>query len=182
MRRISVVGSSGSGKTTAARAIAGKLGYPCLELDSVYHLPDWTPLPDVEFLEAVGEFAARDRWVIDGNYTSVGVLDLVWKHADTVVWIDVPKRTAMRQVIWRAVTRATTGEELWNSNRERWRNLFKWRPEENIVRWTWTRFDHVREKYEKRMSDPAWGDLDYIRLKSRSEISDFVASLQGTRG
>ena len=136
----------------------------------------------MEFLEAVGEFAARDRWVIDGNYTSVGVLDLVWKHADTVVWIDVPKRTAMRQVIWRAVTRATTGEELWNSNRERWRNLFKWRPEENIVRWTWTRFDHVREKYEKRMSDPAWGDLDYIRLKSRSEISDFVASLQGTRG
>ncbi|MFV1971504.1 MAG: hypothetical protein ACC683_10960 [Acidimicrobiia bacterium] len=178
MQRISVVGSSGSGKTTAARAIADKLGHPRLELDSVYHQPDWTPLPDDEFREVAMDFASKDRWVIDGNYSSHGVLDLVWHHADTVVWVDPAKRTAMRQVTWRAVSRATTGKELWNGNRERWPNLFKWAPEDNIIRWTWTRFDHTRVKYESRMNDPAWAHLEFVRLRSRSELSEFVDSLQ----
>ncbi|MEN8041512.1 MAG: adenylate kinase, partial [Actinomycetota bacterium] len=106
MRRISVVGSSGSGKTTAARAVAERLGYPHLELDSVFHLPGWTPLPDDEFRAAAAEFAAQPKWVIDGNYSSHGVQDIVWGRADTVVWLDPPKRTAMRQVTWRAVSRA----------------------------------------------------------------------------
>lgn len=43
MQRISVVGNSGSGKTTVARAIAEALGVPHLELDSVFHQPDWQP-------------------------------------------------------------------------------------------------------------------------------------------
>lgn len=177
MRRISVVGSSGSGKTTAARIISETLGYSLLELDSIYHQPGWTPLPDDEFREIAIEFASQDCWVIDGNYTSAGVLDIVWRRADTVVWLDPPKHTAMRQVTWRAVSQATTGKDLWNSNRERWSNLVKWAPEENIIRWTWTRFDHTREKYESRMNNPEWAHLDFARLRSRSEINDFVASL-----
>jgi adenylate kinase family enzyme len=172
-----VVGTSGSGKTTAARAISDRLGYRYLELDSVYHLPDWEPLPDAEFRVVASRFAAGDRWVIDGNYTSHGVLDLVWERADTVVWLDLPKRTVMRQVSWRAVGRAATGEELWNGNTEQWMNLTKWDPEDNIVRWAWTRFDHTRDKYEARMNDPEYGHLDFIRLRSRSEIRDFLTSL-----
>ncbi|GMQ94573.1 MAG: hypothetical protein BMS9Abin12_2070 [Acidimicrobiia bacterium] len=177
MHRISVVGSSGSGKTTVARAIAGKRGYPRLELDSVYHLPDWEPLPDTEFRRVAEEFVANDRWVIDGNYTSAGVLDLVWARADTVVWLDPPKRTAMRRVIWRSVTRATKGEELWNGNKERWPNLFRWAPEENIIRWTWTRFDHTRGKYESRVDAPEWSHLDFVRLRSRSDVKAFLEGL-----
>ena len=41
MQRISVVGNSGSGKTTVAQAIAAELGLPYLELDGVFHQPDW---------------------------------------------------------------------------------------------------------------------------------------------
>ena len=39
-----------------------------------------------------------ERWVIDGNYTSQ-VKDLVWARADTVVWLDLPRRTVMRRII-----------------------------------------------------------------------------------
>jgi adenylate kinase family enzyme len=177
MQRISVVGCSGSGKTTAARAIAETLRYRCLELDSVYHLPDWVPLPDDEFRAVAREFALQDRWVIDGNYTSHGVLDVVWHYADTVVWLDPPRRTVMRRVTWRTLRRAVLREELWNGNREPWGNFTKWAPEENIVRWAWTTFDHTREKYEGRMNDPQWGHLDFVRLRSRGEVSEFVASL-----
>jgi adenylate kinase family enzyme len=44
MQRISVVGNSGSGKTSVAKAIAAERGLPYLELDSVFHQPDWQPL------------------------------------------------------------------------------------------------------------------------------------------
>src|SRR5262245_43481632 len=76
MRRISVVGNSGSGKTTMATRLAAALGIPHLELDSVFHQADWQPLPREEFRAAVRDFAAADAWVIDGNYDSA-VRDLV---------------------------------------------------------------------------------------------------------
>ena len=68
MKRISVVGSSGSGKTTLARAIAEQRRIPHLELDSVYHQPNWEPLSDADFRTAVEPFVATESWVIDGNW------------------------------------------------------------------------------------------------------------------
>ncbi len=177
MHRISVVGSSGSGKTSTARAIAEILGYPHLELDSVFHLPGWEPLPDDEFRAAATDFAAQDRWVIDGNYTSHGVLDIVWERADTVVWLDPPKRTVMQRVTRRTIRRAFKREELWNGNREPLSNFTKWDPEDNIIRWAWTRFDHTRDKYEGRMNSPEWNTLNFIRLRSPREATEFIDSL-----
>ena len=85
MRRIAVVGSSGSGKTTTARAISSGLGIPHVELDSVFHQAGWTPLPTDEFQDTVRTFTDQEAWVVDGNYTSQGITDLVWPRADTVV-------------------------------------------------------------------------------------------------
>jgi len=85
VQRVSVVGTSGSGKSTLARELARRLGASWLELDSVYHLADWTPLDAAEFRARVAAVAAGERWVIDGNYSTVR--DLVWARADTVVWL-----------------------------------------------------------------------------------------------
>ena len=177
MQRISVVGSSGSGKTTVARAIAETLGIPHLELDSVYHQPDWVPLPDDEFREFAGEFVFEAAWVVDGNYTIGGVLDLVWERADTVVWVDPPKRTVIQRVIRRTIRRAATREELWNGNREPLTNLTSWDPEKNVIRWAWTRYDLRQKEYEARMNDQAWNHLAFIRLRSQGETNEFLSSL-----
>lgn len=87
--RISVVGNSGSGKTTMARTLAAHLGLPHLELDAVAQQANWTMLDHSEFRRRVGQFITAPRWVIDGNYTKAGVLDLVWSSADTVLWLDL---------------------------------------------------------------------------------------------
>src|SRR5260370_10676914 len=105
VQRVSVVGTSGSGKTTLAAALAARLGGEFLELDSVNHQPGWVPLPTPEFRRRVAAVAAGERWVIDGSYSSK-VRDLVWARADTVVWLDLPKRTVMRRIIWRSLWRA----------------------------------------------------------------------------
>jgi adenylate kinase family enzyme len=136
VRRVSVVGTSGAGKSTLSRALAGALDAECLELDSVFHQPGWVPLPREEFRQRVTAVVAGERWVIDGNYTSQ-VKDLVWARADTVVWLDLPRRTVMRRIIWRSFRRAAARTELWNGNRERWRNFFSLDKEESVIAWAW---------------------------------------------
>jgi len=177
VRRVSVVGSSGSGKTTASRAIEERFGLPRLELDSVYHQRDWAPLADDDFRSVVQEFVAQETWNVDGNYTSAGVLDIVWQRADTVVWLDPPKAVVMWRIVSRTFSRGARSTELWNGNRESLRNILRWGPEENIVRWAWTRFDTTRSKYETRMEDPAWSHITFIRLCSRSDMRKFLRDL-----
>ncbi|HEX6147283.1 MAG TPA: adenylate kinase [Acidimicrobiia bacterium] len=175
MHRVSVVGNSGSGKTTVARAISDRLGIPHLELDAIYHQPGWSARPEAEMRRLLTEFVEQDRWVVDGNYTSLGVADLVWPRADTLVWLDLPRRVVMRQVISRTIRRVSTGEELWNGNRERWGNLVDPRPGRNIILWAWTRQAQVRRGYEQRLGDGSWDHLDVIRLGTGGEVRSFLA-------
>lgn len=175
MDRISVVGSSGSGKSTVSRRLGSALNLPCLELDSIMHQPGWTPVDNDTFRARVDEFTRQPRWVVDGNYTSHGVADIVWPRADTVVWLDLPRRVVMRQVVVRTLTRVVTGEELWNGNREDWRNLFRPRPEENIILWAWTRHGPTRQKYERHMAAGTWSGSTLIRLRSRRQVDEFLA-------
>lgn len=178
MRRISIVGSSGSGKTTLAEAVADILDVPHLELDSVYHQPDWQPLPDADFRSAVAPLLARDSWVIDGNYNSTGVQELIWQRCDTIVWLDLPRWTTMRRVTARSIKRSATREELWNGNTESWTNLIHPNPKINIIAWTWTRYAHTRRRYEAAQAKPDWSNRTWIRLRSQREIDSFVETLR----
>jgi len=177
MQRISVIGSSASGKTTTARALSERLDLPHLELDAVFHQPGWVPKPDDAFRAEVAEFTDGGRWVVDGNYTSLGVAQLVWPRADTIVWLDPSRPVVMSRVVRRTLRRVITREELWNGNREPWTNLYRTTPEDNIIVWAWTRFHHTRRRYEAMLTDGTWAHLDVIRLRTRRERAAFVESL-----
>jgi adenylate kinase family enzyme len=171
VRRICVVGNSGSGKTTLATALAVAMAVPYLELDSVFHQADWQPLPADKFRSVVSAFAAGDDWVIDGNYSTVQ--GIVWQRADTVAWLDPPRRRVMRQIVWRTVRRLARRTELWNGNREPWSNLFRADPEKSVIRWAWTRDRIYRERYVRAQADPAHARLEFVRLRSPAEIAAF---------
>jgi adenylate kinase family enzyme len=176
MRRVSVVGTSGSGKSTLGAALAKRLGTDFLELDSVFHQPGWVSLPRDEFRSRVAAAVAGERWVIDGNYSS-NVRDLVWARADTVVWLDLPKRTVMRRVIWRTLGRAAWRKELWNGNRERWQNFFSLDKEESIIAWAWQTHAATKAKYAAAMADEANAELHFVRLKNPAEVRRFLRSV-----
>lgn len=80
----------------------------------------------------------------------------------------------MRSIVHRSVRRAWSREELWNGNRERFGNFFKRQKEENIILWAWTQFDRYRSGYRADMADPQWSRLDFVHLKSRGAVADWL--------
>jgi adenylate kinase family enzyme len=182
MPRVSVIGSSGSGKTTLAGELARRLGVPHFELDSFYHQPGWVPLDRESFQKCAAELAATDAWVIDGNYNSHGVTQIVWARADTIVWLDPPRRVVMTRVVARSLRRVLLGEVLWNGNRESVRNLFDHRPEQNVALWAFTRFHTVRKRYAQMMHDGTWAGHSVHRLCSPTAVERFLTEQAQTRG
>jgi adenylate kinase family enzyme len=170
VRRVSVVGNSGSGKTTLARRIAAALGIPLLELDAVFHQPDWQPLDTEEFRRTVTEFTSGDAWVVDGNYSAVR--DIVWSRADTVIWMDPPRHRVMRKLVARTLRRMVTRAELWNGNRESFRFLFN--REESILLWAWTSHHRLRSRYQAAQADPANAHLSFVRLRTPADAAALV--------
>jgi adenylate kinase family enzyme len=102
MNRIAIVGCSGGGKSTLARALGARLGLPIIHLDVIYWRPGWVE-GDLEETRAQVEAAvAADRWICEGNFITASALR--FQRADTIVWVDQPRLTCLRRAIWRAMT------------------------------------------------------------------------------
>jgi adenylate kinase family enzyme len=177
VRRVSVVGNSGAGKSALARRIAAALGVPYVELDAINHLPDWVPIDPDEFVARLDELTQGEGWVVDGNYRTVVVEGPVWKRADTVVWLDLPRRTVMRQLTARTLGRVITRRRLWNGNRETWRDALSRDPERSIVLWAWANHDKYAERYRSAMDAPQFRHLDFVRLTSHAAADRWVGGL-----
>jgi adenylate kinase family enzyme len=114
MRRIVVVGTTGSGKTTLAAAIAARLGIPHIELDALHWEANWTEAPTDVLRDRITRALSGAAWVVDGNYGKVR--DLFWSRADTVVWLDYSLPVILWQLAGRTLKRVVTREELWSGN------------------------------------------------------------------
>jgi len=170
--RVSVIGCSGAGKTTFGRALAARLGVAFIELDSMFHQPGWTPLPDPEFRARVRGAVGSDGWVVDGNYGAVR--PIVLERATTVVWLDYSRPRVMQQVIRRSVARAVSRQELWNGNREHPR---AWINADHPIRWAWSQHGRKRAEYEARFREPCYAHLDVLRFHTPSVAHAWLRSI-----
>lgn len=101
MERVLVVGCSGTGKTHFSHRLAARTGLPLLHLDRYFWRAGWMQ-PDREtWRQQVGELVAGDHWILDGNYG--GCLELRLARADTVFFLDLPRRLALLRVIRRTL-------------------------------------------------------------------------------
>jgi adenylate kinase family enzyme len=176
VKRVSVIGGSSTGKTTVSRELASLLGVPHIELDALHHDAGWQEAP-ADVLQArvdAALAAAPDGWVVDGNYHGkLGTY--VLERADTVVFLDLPLRTALRRVTWRTLRRSITREELWNGNRESFRIAFS---RDSIVWWVIRNHGSHRKKWPERVAPLT--HLQVIRLRSAGEVRDWLQSIQAT--
>lgn len=174
--RISVIGVTGSGKTTFARALAAQLGCPHIELDNLYHRPNWTTLPADEFRARVQVTLARSgpRWVVDGNYSEAR--PLIWPQADTVIWLNYHIGHIMWRLWWRTLRRVSTREPLWEAqNVETWRAQFLSR--ESLFLWAWNTYHRHRRDYPRLLAQPANAHLTVLRFKRPRQAQRWLENM-----
>lgn len=167
MRRILVIGSGGSGKTTVAKAIAAKTGIPLIHLDQIFWHAGWIPTPDPEWDRVTDELIVRDRWVMDGNYGRT--LPKRIAAADTVVFLDLPRIVCT----WRILKR-------------RFRHIGGSRPDVapgcpeqvnwEFVRWVWT-YPSRRRPGILRQLEAMKNQKRVVILKNAIDVRGFLADL-----
>jgi adenylate kinase family enzyme len=174
MRRVVVIGTSGSGKTTMARKLARRLDVPHIELDAVHWKPGWVSTPAAEMLPIVDRLTSGAAWTCDGNYSKVR--ELIWSRADTIIWLDYPMSTVFTRVLRRSVMRWWRQEELWNGNRERLRdNLFC---RYSLLLWVINTWRQLRREYSKLLRRQRAEGKNVVRLRTPDHAARWLERLK----
>ena len=176
MRRINVIGTSGSGKTTFSKQLAAALAVRHIEMDTLFWQPNWRESCNEEFFAKVKRELVDDAWVLDGNYTRTA--HIKWSLADTLIWLDYSLPRTLFQVTSRSLKRALDNRELWpnTGNRESLRRSFFSR--DSIVLWSLTTHRKNRRKYELLLADSDYAHMKFIRITSPKQARDFLASVK----
>ncbi|MFD1430394.1 AAA family ATPase [Lacticaseibacillus mingshuiensis] len=99
--KVLLIGNSGTGKSTLARVLAARTGWPLLALDRLWHADDYSSAAKTRLAEAQRQFmATHDDWLIDGNYK--GTLPLRLAQADLVLWCQAPRLVCEARVMQRS--------------------------------------------------------------------------------
>ncbi|MEM7101172.1 MAG: adenylate kinase [Pseudomonadota bacterium] len=175
-QRINVIGTSGSGKSTFATALAEALQFPYLEMDALFWLPNWTTKTDEAFKETLARELDAPTWVLHGNYSRTQPIK--WTRADTVIWLDMPRWTTHYRVTKRSITRAVSGAELWSGNRESLRKSFF--SKDSVILWSITSYRRVKAAYANIETNPPaqYQPLTFIHLRSPGEARAFLAQVK----
>ena len=173
MNCISVVGTSGSGKTTTAHQIAQKLNIPHIEMDALHWEANWTSTPTDRLRDKVEQALQGERWVIDGNYSKVR--DIVWAKADTVVWLDYSLLLVLWRINKRTLKRSLLREELWNGNRENmWTHLFT---KESLYWWVLKTYHRRRREYPALFAKPEYAHLNVLHFHTPKQTQYWLNNL-----
>lgn len=168
-----MIGPSGSGKTRLSARLAELLDARHVEIDALWHGPNWQSCGPEELHARVSAATEGDGWISDGTYHTI-IGDLVLERAETVVWLDLPVRLVMWRLVRRSWVRKRDRVELWHGNREEgWLNQVRWL--------FWPAFTRA---FENRRRLPALfarhPHLEVHRLRSDREVEEFVQSIQAT--
>ena len=175
MKKINVIGTTGSGKSTFSKCLADKIGCQYIQMDQLFWKPNWTESTDDEFIPKLKSAVSGDSWVLDGNYSRTN--EIKWENADTIIWLDLSYFRTLFQLFKRTVKRNVSKQELWvgTGNKESFGRSFM--SKKSIFIWFFKGYKNNKLRYSKLMGSPSVKHVRFIRLRNPKEVNRFIAGL-----
>jgi adenylate kinase family enzyme len=171
--RIAIIGTSATGKSSLAQAIAQKFKLKYIEQDRHYWLPGWQVTPKEQFFTSVVKEISEDSWVICGNYSSTQ--EEVWKRATHVIWLNFPLRTALSRGICRTFRRVLNNLECCNGNYESLRRVL--RPKDSIIWYIFKSHRRLESHYTSSKLNGKFDHLIFLEFKSPTQAEKWLNAL-----
>ena len=99
LKRISIVGGPGTGKTTLAKNLGKMLNLPVYHLDGIDHLENWKKRDREERDRIILEKVSEDKWVIDGTYK--GTLEKRIDKSNLIIFLDYSTISKLKGILTR---------------------------------------------------------------------------------
>ena len=167
MERILIVGNSGAGKSTMARALSEKTGLPVVHLDRLFWRENWQHIAREEFDALLQQELEKSQWIIDGNYDRTVSTRLA--YCDTVIYLDYPRWQCMLGVCKRILTTyGRTRPDMGPGCNER----FDW----EFIKWVWNFNRNNRQRIYALLAEATHAKV--MILKNRKEGKRFLEKIQ----
>ncbi|WP_164669410.1 DNA topology modulation protein [Virgibacillus doumboii] len=168
MKKIAIIGSGGSGKSTFARQLGERLQIKVHHLDALFWKPGWIGVPKQEQKQMQHDLVKRDKWIIDGNYG--GTMDIRLNAADTIILLDLPRLVCVYRIIKRFV-------QYRNKSRPDMGTGCEERISLEFLKWVWQYPKAKKPEIMQKLENfPA--EKDVIILKSPHKINQFLQKNQ----
>lgn len=176
MKKINVIGTTGSGKTTFSKRLANKMNSPHIQLDQLFWKPDWVESTDDEFIPQVKRAISGSTWVLDGNYSRTNLIK--WSNVDVIIWIDYSYPRTLLQLFNRTIGRIVSKEELWpeTGNVESFEKSFL--SKQSIFVWFFKNYKRNKVRYSELMESSEIKHVEFIRLRTPKEANQFIENLR----
>lgn len=167
MKRVVVIGSGGSGKSTFSRELGRVTGIPVVHLDREFWRPGWEETPKDEWNVRVAELLSADRWIMDGNFG--GSRQIRIEAADTVIFLDLPRRVCLYRILKRTI-------KYYGRSRPDMTEGCNERIDLEFIGWVWS----YRKRRRKRMLAEleSLTEKSVIILQNQRQVSDFLPRFQ----
>lgn len=176
-RRIVIVGSSCSGKTTAAKSVAEALGLKHIEIDDIFWKSGWVESTYGDLFPKIEKAVSDDQWVVDGNYGRLR--QVIWPRATEVIWLDYPLRIILTRFLCRSISRHFSKDLLWGKCKESLRSsIFS---KNSLLVWILTQYKKLNSQYETGMQDPQYNHIKFQRFFHPRQFDQFLTELDNVK-
>jgi len=174
-KRVVIIGTTSSGKSTLAEQLAKRFDLNFIELDALHWEPNWQETPLEVFRERVRNSTEAQAWIVAGNYHVVR--DLVWQKAEVIIWLDYSLPRIFWQLTRRTFNRWWTQELLWGTNREPLLSHFKLWSQESLFHWLFKTYWRRKRETPTLLSLPENQHLKLIHFKHPKEVDAWLEKL-----
>lgn len=177
MNKIAIIGCSGSGKSTLASKLGAKYDIKPIDLDVIRFTDGFVSekRPPEDFMKDVASIASESQWIAEGIYYQYGIEKVLWKKADAVIWLDMPLWLIQIRTWRRSIKRLIKKQTKPSGSPVSWTTEFG---KNGLLRGLHKIHKATRNYYPDLLKSVD-SDTEVIRIKSSSELKDFIKSIQG---